>query len=87
MSVLEGAKESLDVGRAASPSKAALEIKKALDRAYDRPERLSDIAGALRMSPARFARTFKQAFEMPPVEYRRELKRVDEMWRAFSSSV
>ncbi len=87
MSVLEGAKESLDVGRAASPSKAALEIKKALDRAYDRPERLSDIAGALRMSPARFARTFKQAFDMPPVEYRRELKRVDEMWRAFSSSI
>ena len=87
MGALERAKEFLDVGRVASPSKTALDIKKALDRAYNRPERLSDIAGALRMSPASFARVFKRAFDLPPVEYRRELRRVDEMWRAFSSSV
>ncbi len=84
MGVLERAKEFLDVGRAANPSKAALAIKKALDRAYDRPERLSDIAGALHMSPASFAREFKRAFDMPPVDYRRELQRVDEVWRAFA---
>jgi len=82
MDVFDGAKEFLDVGRVAHPSKTAREIKKALDRAFGSPERLSDIAGALRMSPTRFGREFKRAFEMPPVDYRRELQHADKMWKS-----
>ena len=71
----------IDVGRARNPSPLAVRVKDAIDRSYEAPHHLSDIAAKLRISPAVMSRYFKKAYGLPPVHYRHHLRTMDGMMR------
>ncbi len=71
----------IEVGRAKNPSPLAVRVKDAIDRSYEMPRHLSEIAGELRISPAVMSRYFKKAYGLAPVHYRHHLPTMDGMMR------
>jgi AraC-like DNA-binding protein len=69
------------VGRAPEPGALAARAKAAIDRAFDAPLGIADVARRLGTSPAMLSRRFRQAFGLPPVRYRHHVRVMEALMR------
>jgi AraC-like DNA-binding protein len=75
---LEGA---IEVGRAPDPLPIVLKAKRILDTEYGTSLSIGHVAKRIRVSPALLSRAFKNAYGMPPVRYRHQLRIMDALMR------
>lgn len=62
------------IGRVCDPARLAARAKAIIDREYEGPLAIGRIAARLRMAPAVLSRSFREAYGMPPVRYRHQVR-------------
>lgn len=66
-----------DIGRAPEPSQLAVATKTIIDSEYGSPLEIGSIAARCHVPPAVLSREFKDAYGVPPVRYRHQVRIVD----------